>query len=145
MKRIERKQQENLQNEKKKRPYKKIIRMLLIGLIGVILCGLIVLNVLIWSKDVSKLEEAEPRPTFIYDQNGNIASKISNSNIEGVRLDEMPKALIEAVISVEDQQFDKHHGINYFGIVRAFTQNLLKGKSLPVEVRLRSSLQKICF
>lgn len=145
MKRIERKQQENLQNEKKKRPYKKIIRMLLIGLIGVILCGLIVLNVLIWSKDVSKLEEAEPRPTFIYDQNGNIASKISNSNIEGVRLDEMPKALIEAVISVEDQQFDKHHGINYFGIARAFTQNLLKGEVVAGGSTITQQLAKNMF
>lgn len=145
MKRIERKQQEKPLNEKKKRPYKKIIRILLIGLLGVLLCGLIVLNILISSKDVSKLEEPEPRPTFIYDQNGNIASKISNSKIEGVRLDEMPEALIEAVISIEDQQFNKHHGINYVGIARAFTQNLLKGEVVAGGSTITQQLSKNMF
>lgn len=145
MKRIERKQQEKPLNEKKKRPYKNIIRILLIGMLGVLLCGLVVLNVLISSKDVSKLEEPEPRPTFIYDQNGEVASKISNSNIEGVRLDEMPKTLIEAVISVEDQQFYKHHGLNYLRIARAFTQNLLKGEVVAGGSTITQQLAKNMF
>lgn len=144
MKRIEGKQEEKLLNDKK-RPYKKFIRLLLIGMLGLFLCGLIVLNVLISSKDVSKLEEPEPRPTFIYDQNGEIASKISNSKIEGVRLDEMPEALIEAVISVEDQRFNKHRGLNYFGIARAFTQNLLKGEVVAGGSTITQQLSKNMF
>ena len=109
------------------------------------MCGLLVLNLLINSSDVSKLEEPEPRPTFIYDQNGEIASKISNSNIEGVRLDQIPKELIEAVISAEDQQFYKHNGINYFGIARAFTQNLLKGEVVAGGSTITQQLSKNVF
>ncbi|WHT49508.1 hypothetical protein QNH10_08345 [Sporosarcina thermotolerans] len=50
------------------------------------------LNHLIASSDVSKLEVPEPRPTFIYDQNGEVVSEISNSNIEGVRLIKFQKS-----------------------------------------------------
>ena len=122
---------------------KKLLKVLLFVSLGVILCALLILNQFISSSDVSKLEEPEPRPTFIYDQNGEVVSKISNSNIEGVRLEQIPKELIEAVISTEDQHFYKHNGINYFGIARAFTQNLLKGEVVAGGVPSLNSFQKM--
>lgn len=146
MGRIENKQQQKqLNREKKWSNFKKPIRILLFVLLLVVLCGLVMVNQLISSSDVSKLEEPEPRPTFIYDQNGEIVSKISISNIEGVRLDQIPNELIEAVISVEDQQFYKHHGINYFGIARAFTQNLLKGEVVAGGSTITQQLTKNIF
>ncbi|MGN7387491.1 transglycosylase domain-containing protein [Sporosarcina sp. SAFN-015] len=146
MGRIEHKQQQNrLNREKKWSNIKKPFRILLFVLLLVVLCGLVMVNHLISSSDVSKLEEPEPRPTFIYDQNGEIVSKISISNIEGVRLDQIPNELIEAVISVEDQQFYKHHGINYFGIARAFTQNLLKGEVVAGGSTITQQLTKNIF
>ncbi|WP_060209931.1 transglycosylase domain-containing protein [Sporosarcina koreensis] len=146
MGRIEHKQQQKRLNKGKKwSNIKKPFRILLFVMLLVVLCGLLMVNHLISSSDVSKLEEPEPRPTFIYDQNGEIVSKISNSNIEGVRLDQIPKELIEAVISVEDQQFYKHHGINYFGIARAFTQNLLKGEVVAGGSTITQQLTKNAF
>ena len=138
-------QQKRLNVGKKWSNLKKPIRILLFGMLVVVICGLVMVNLLISSSDVSKLEEPEPRPTFIYDQNGEIVSKISNSNIEGVRLDQIPKELIEAVISVEDQQFYKHNGINYFGIARAFTQNLLKGEVVAGGSTITQQLSKNVF
>ena len=111
----------------------------------VVISGLVVLNHLIASSDVSKLEEPEPRPTFVYDQNGEVVSKISNSNIEGVHLEQIPKELVEAVISVEDQQFHNHNGINYFGIARAFTQNLLNGEVVAGGSTITQQLSKNVF
>ncbi|MFS0689915.1 PBP1A family penicillin-binding protein [Sporosarcina sp. 179-K 8C2 HS] len=140
-----RKQQKQLNRGKKWFALKKPIRILLFGMVVVAICGLVMVNLLISSSDVSKLEEPEPRPTLIYDQNGEIVSKISNSNIEGVRLDQIPKELIEAVISVEDQQFYKHGGINYFGIARAFTQNTLKGEVVAGGSTITQQLSKNVF
>ncbi|WP_339254242.1 PBP1A family penicillin-binding protein [Sporosarcina sp. FSL W8-0480] len=146
MGRMEHKQQQKQSKLKKKWPnLKKPIKLLLLGILVVVLCGLVVLNQLISSSDVSKLEEPEPRPTFIYDQNGEIVSKISNSKMEGVRLDHIPDELIEAVISVEDQQFYKHGGVNYFGIARAFTQNLLKGEVVAGGSTITQQLSKNVF
>ncbi|MCG7334668.1 PBP1A family penicillin-binding protein [Sporosarcina sp. ACRSM] len=124
---------------------KKLIKLLFISGIGVLLCGLLILNLFIRSSDVSKLEEPEPRPTFIYDQNGEIASKISHSKIEGVRLEQIPKELIEAIISTEDQHFYRHNGINYFGIARAFTQNLFTGEVVAGGSTITQQLSKNVF
>lgn len=146
MGRMEHKQQQKQSKLKKRCPnLKKPIKILLLGILVVFLCGLVVLNQLISSSDVSKLEEPEPRPTFIYDQNGEVVSKISNSKMEGVRLDQIPEELIEAVISVEDQQFYKHGGVNYFGIARAFTQNLLKGEVVAGGSTITQQLSKNVF
>ncbi len=146
MKRTEHKQQQKQLNRKKKwSTIQKPIRILLLVMLLVVLGGLVKVNQLIASSDVSKLEVPEPRPTFIYDQNGEIVSKISNSNIEGVRLDQIPKELIEAVISVEDQQFYKHTGVNYFGIARAFTQNTLKGEVVAGGSTITQQLSKNAF
>ncbi|MCG7344951.1 PBP1A family penicillin-binding protein [Sporosarcina sp. ACRSL] len=146
MGRVEHKQQQKRLNRRKKwSNIQKPIRILLLVMLLVVLCGLVMVNQLISSSDVSKLEEPEPRPTFIYDQNGEIVSKISNSNIEGVRLDQIPKELIEAVISVEDQQFYKHNGINFFGIARAFTQNLLTGEVVAGGSTITQQLSKNVF
>jgi len=41
-----------------------------------------------------------------------------------VRLGEVPRSLIDAIVSVEDQRFDKHHGIDPFRILGAFWANL---------------------
>lgn len=146
MKRTEHKQQQKRLNIGRKwSNLKKPIQILLFGMLVLVICGLVVVNVLVSSSDVSKLEEPEPRPTFIYDQNGEVVSKISNSNIEGVPLEQIPKELIEAVISVEDQQFYKHHGINYFGVVRALTQNLFKGEVVAGGSTITQQLSKNVF
>ncbi|MBB4825897.1 penicillin-binding protein 2A [Sporosarcina luteola] len=146
MKRMEHKEQKKrLQAGKKWSNLKKPIRNVTLGMLFVVVCGLVIFNLLISASDVSKLEEPEPRPTFIYDQNGEIVSKISNSNIEGVSLDQIPNELIEAIISVEDQRFYKHGGINYFGIARAFTQNLFQGKVVAGGSTITQQLSKNAF
>ena len=137
--------QESSDAGKKWARFKKPVRILLLGLLIIALSGLIILNIFITTSDVSKLEEPEPRPTFIYDENGEVVSKISNSNIEGVSLTNMPKELIDAVIAVEDQQFNKHRGINYFGIARAFTENLFKGKVVAGGSTITQQLTKNVF
>src|SRR5438309_11836536 len=76
---------------------------LLGGGILLFLISLLIVNIYIWKSDVSKLEKPVPQPTIIYDQNGEIASKVSNSKIEGVGINQIPKEVIDAVISTEDQ------------------------------------------
>ena len=65
--------------------------------------------------------------------------------IEGVRLEQIPEELVEAIISTEDQHFYKHNGINYFGIARAFTQNLFKGEVVAGGSTITQQLSKNVF
>lgn len=112
---------------------------------GLVILGFLVLNIMIWSSDVSKLEDPAPLPTVIFDQNEEVASKVAASNIEGVGIKQIPDHLIHAVISTEDQRFYKHDGINYFAIGKAFVQNTLQGGIVAGGSTLTQQLSKNAF
>ncbi|WP_143759395.1 transglycosylase domain-containing protein [Sporosarcina newyorkensis] len=138
-------QQKKVNADKKWFNLKKPIRIVFFLMLIASICGLFIINLFISLSDVSKLEESVPRPTFVYDRNGEVVSEISNSNIAGVSLDRIPKELIEAVISIEDQQFYKHHGVNYFGVARALIQNLFQGEVIAGGSTITQQLTKNVF
>ena len=113
---------------------------------GLFLCGLLILKrSYLETSDVSKLEQPAPQPTVIYDQNGNVASKISASNIEGVSVNQIPEDVIHAVIATEDQRFYKHSGLNYMGILRALFQNITSGEIVAGGSTITQQLAKNAF
>lgn len=56
---------------------------------------------------------------------------------------ELPKALIDATIAVEDQRFFQHGGIDYFAIGRAISQNARAGRTISGASTLPQQLIKI--
>jgi penicillin-binding protein 1B len=64
---------------------------------------------------------------------------------ELVRLGEVPRHLIDAIISVEDQRFDSHHGIDPLRIVGAFWANLRSGSITQGGSTLTQQLVKNFF
>jgi penicillin-binding protein 2A len=122
-----------------------LVRKLIIAGIIIALSGLLIVNIFIWTSDVSKLNKPAPQPTIIYDQNGEIASKVSNSSIEGVGIKQIPKEVIHAVIATEDQRFYKHNGINYFAIMKAFFKNMLSGDIVAGGSTVTQQLAKNAF
>ncbi|MGD6844267.1 transglycosylase domain-containing protein [Bacillus infantis] len=77
--------------------------------------------------DISNLEDGMSQPTVIYDYSGEEASKISASKNEGLRADQMPDSLKNAVVAIEDKRFYEHSGIDYKGIMRALFTNIKAG------------------
>lgn len=83
--------------------------------------------------DLPKLEDFTPTQTAltskIYAADGTlIATFHGEENRELVTLSRIPRNLINAVISIEDERFYKHKGVDYEGILRAFLINLQAGK-----------------
>ncbi|SDN73007.1 penicillin-binding protein 2A [Psychrobacillus sp. OK028] len=146
MRRMERRKQKKLNGQiwSKFKGKKIKVKILVAGSI-LFLCSLLLLNILIWTSDVSKLEEPTPQPTIIYDQNGEVASKIEASNIEGVSIEKIPENLIHAVIATEDQRFYKHGGINFIAIFRALTQNMMSGEIVAGGSTITQQLAKNVF
>jgi penicillin-binding protein 2A len=124
---------------------KGIAKKLIAAGIIAVLSGLLIVNIFIWTSDVSKLNKPAPQPTIIYDQNGEIASKISNSKIEGVGIKQIPDEVVHAVIATEDQRFYKHGGINYFAIMKAFFKNMLSGDIVAGGSTVTQQLAKNAF
>jgi penicillin-binding protein 2A len=122
----------------------RVKKIMVAGIVAA-LCALLIVNIFIWTSDVGKLNKPAPQPTIIYDQNGEIASKISNSSIEGVGIKQIPKEVIHAVIATEDQRFYKHNGINYFAIMKAFFKNMLSGDIVAGGSTVTQQLAKNAF
>ena len=145
MKRSEYKEQQKKTMKKKRSLKKKIIRFVCVGAALAVLCVLLVLNLFITFSDVSELEKPAPRSTVIYDPDGDVISKVSNSKIEGVSIDQIPDTLLDAVIAVEDQRFYNHHGLNYLRMGRALVGNAVKGKIVSGGSTITQQLAKNVF
>lgn len=64
----------------------------------------------------------------ILDQNGNLIEKIKTAEYrEVVKIDKIPKYMMDAFISVEDERFYKHNGVDPIGISAAIFDNLKAG------------------
>lgn len=77
--------------------------------------------------DISALNDDLAQPTIIYDSKGEVASKISALKNEGIKIDEIPDHMKNAVIAIEDHRFYEHSGVDYLGISRAFVKNVKAG------------------
>ena len=102
---------------------------LLSGLIVLIVCGtLLYLIATAPDPDTISLSPSESA-TYICDSNGNYMRRLTfaTSNRDLVTLDEIPEALQQAVIAIEDERFYSHHGIDIHGILRAFFKGITSG------------------
>lgn len=61
----------------------------------------------------------EPKPTIIYDKNGDKMAEFDKDTKDPTKYDEIPIEIIDAITSIEDRAFFDHIGINPKAIARA--------------------------
>jgi membrane carboxypeptidase/penicillin-binding protein len=76
--------------------------------------------------DLNKLEQMESA-SVILDRNDKIFGQIYVENRETIPYEQLPRDLVNAVVSVEDAKFYQHHGYALSGILRATFKNLVAG------------------
>ena len=76
--------------------------------------------------DLNKLEQMESA-SVILDRNDKIFGQIYVENRETIPYEQLPRDLVNAVVSVEDAKFYRHHGYALSGILRATFKNLVAG------------------
>ncbi|HXL24948.1 MAG TPA: transglycosylase domain-containing protein, partial [Chthoniobacterales bacterium] len=74
--------------------------------------------------DLNRLEQMESA-SVILDRNDKIFGQIYVENRETIPYEQLPRDLVNAVISVEDAKFYQHHGYAISGILRATFKNLV--------------------
>ncbi|HEY2902524.1 MAG TPA: PBP1A family penicillin-binding protein [Polyangia bacterium] len=67
--------------------------------------------------------------TRIVDRNGVPVGELGAEKRTLVPFSAIPKVLINAVVSAEDAEFFQHAGLNYRGMLRAFIENVLRGRT----------------
>ena len=78
--------------------------------------------------DLSKIPKMESA-SVILDRNGQQMGKIFIQNRLPIPYDQIPKEMVNAVVAEEDNRFFEHHGVDYFGVLRAAISNWHQGKT----------------
>lgn len=122
-----------LKNKKLRKIFKskKVIALLIMLLIPVVVAAIAVAIVI---KDIPKATvigiQEFPQSSRIYDRNGNLLYTIyASRNQSFVPLNEIPKNLQKATISIEDKNFYGHGAIDIRGIIRALYVNFRGGET----------------
>ena len=124
---------------------RKKLRNVLLILGGLLITLFIIINIIISIQDISALKQAVPQPTVIYDVNNEVATKVSSSKTEGIRREEIPDFVIQAIVSVEDKNFYRHRGIDYSGIASALIKNIMAGEVVAGGSTITQQLAKNVF
>lgn len=79
---------------------------------------------------ISKLEDFHPKQvTRILDRTGAPIGELGLEKRTVVPFSAIPKVLINAVVAAEDADYFHHEGIDYRGMLRAFIENVLRGRT----------------
>jgi penicillin-binding protein 1A len=80
--------------------------------------------------NLSRLDAYHPKQmTRILDRNGVPIGELGSEKRTVIPYDAIPKLLVQAVVSAEDADYFKHSGLDYRGMVRAFIENVLRGRT----------------
>jgi len=126
---------------KARKPSRVIIAIIAVILVVQLLATFVFSGILIFAfqavasffEDLPKLEDYSPTEgaltSKIYAADGAlIATFHGEENRELVSYEQIPRNLINAVISIEDERFYQHHGFDIEGIIRSFIINLTSGE-----------------
>lgn len=93
--------------------------------------GAIALGLAAWSLESSLPDTSDaltlmrPETLTIKASNNKILQQIGPATREALKIDKIPKQLIQAFIAIEDRRFYKHQGVDYQGVLRAAFSNLV--------------------
>lgn len=127
--------EKNNKKKQKKVTASKVVKTLLILILILAIIGGgaatgIVLSIIKDAPEIdpSNINSTLDQTSFIYDLDGNMVEKIQAAELRTiVGLNTMPEYLKEAFISIEDERFKDHIGIDPRGIVSALIDNLKSG------------------
>ncbi|MES2998196.1 MAG: penicillin-binding protein 1A [Pseudomonadota bacterium] len=78
--------------------------------------------------DVDELKSVQlPIPMRIYTSDGQAIAEFGELHRNLVRLNEVPTLMVKAFLATEDQRFLEHHGVDFYGLLRATGELLLTG------------------
>lgn len=108
-------------------------------LIGLAFAGLISVAVLVALAlamafpnlpDISDLSDYRPKlPLRIYSAEGDLIGEFGEERRNLTPIKEIPKAMTDAILAVEDARFYQHGGVDYIGVIRAGLANVGRVKS----------------
>ena len=97
-------------------------------MILVLIFTVVYFGIYLYIKLSPKVEINTANSVFLYDKDEQVFFQ-GNEEKEWVSLDDISQYVIDATIYTEDKNFYKHHGFDYFRILKAFYVNLTSGST----------------
>lgn len=95
---------------------------------------------------VNSLEDYHPSLiTEVYSDDGQVIGSFALERRIVVTWDQIPQVVKDAIVSVEDQNFYSHWGIDFLGVARAGIKNLMAGRVVEGGSTLTQQLSKNLF
>lgn len=155
----------NKKNNKKERKILRIIKILFFTGLFTCIAGFSVLFLILysWCQDLPEINTNElkqiSKTSYFYDINEDLITTYSGvENRKWVSIDEVPKELLDAFVTVEDKRFYSHYGVDSKRFISAvigqltssgdhggstITQQLIKNVYLSNEITYKRKMQEI--
>jgi len=142
----------NNKGKKKKGP-KRILKYILLGILGLFVAGAIAVTVMVLSV-VAGAEDIDPNNIYsilsensvMYDCNGTAIENVMDSELRtNLEYSEMPKQLIDAFVAIEDKTFWEHNGFNFVRIAGAIVEGITTGESISGTSTITQQLARNVF
>ncbi|MFT8908356.1 MAG: PBP1A family penicillin-binding protein [Lentilactobacillus diolivorans] len=119
--------------KKKKGPFRRIIKIILSLFVLAFLFGAGLFTYYASSSPrITRSALSSDNSTKFYDASGKVISRLGSQNRDYVKSNKIPKTLKQAVVSIEDRRFYKHHGVDPIRIIGAAISNV-SGSSLGMQ------------
>ena len=107
-----------------------LILLIAVGIAGLIAYGWVVseFEAKAEAYDLTKIPKMESA-SVILDRSGQQIGKIFIQNRLPIPHDQIPKEMVNAIVAEEDNRFFEHHGVDYFGVLRAAISNYRQGRT----------------
>jgi len=123
-----------------------VFSLLLMASIGI---GAFVGLLIVYKSDLPEVKQLEDyRPnviTELYADDGGTIGSFALERRVVITYEQIPAALKDALIVTEDQNFERHWGVDVTGIGRAVFKGLLSGKRIQGTSTLTQQLSRLCF
>lgn len=96
--------------------------------------------------EVRELEDYRPNViTELYSDDGRIIGSFALERRVVITSEQIPKLLKDALIATEDQNFERHWGVDITGIARAVFKSLIHWRRIQGTSTITQQLSRLCF
>jgi penicillin-binding protein 1A len=98
------------------------------ALAGALLAGFAAVLVFPTLPSLEALTDYQPKiPLRVYAADGKLIGEFGEERRAVVKIGDVPKPMIDAILAAEDERFYQHNGVDYVGVARAALSNFVSG------------------
>lgn len=105
-----------------------LLLVFLLAAAGSLVIGFAAVMVVPTLPSLEALTDYRPKiPLRVYSADGQLIGEFGEERRAVVKLTQVPKSLVDAIVAAEDERFYQHGGVDYWGVARAAVSNFASG------------------